>query len=169
MVTHPFGDHAWSCLTLAFESEYSCSAPLTLLIWASLFYCNSAISNIFCEVASSHLEMSTGELALRLPPPPPHRKIIYPLLLLSHRFAPFIFLLGFVWGFKPSPFIGPLSSLNQEWAESCPQTAWSVPSYARSSRQKNRRQSWKEQISTINKKQLLRCKRFAKKTKELCF
>ena len=76
--------------------------------------------------------------------PFPTEKIIYPLLLLSHRFAPFIFLLGFVRGFKPSPFIGPLSSLNQEWAESCPQTAWSVPSYARSSRKKNRRQSWNE-------------------------
>ena len=33
MVTHPFGDHAWSCLTLAFESNCSCSAPLTLLCW----------------------------------------------------------------------------------------------------------------------------------------
>ena len=30
-VTHPFGDHALSCLTLNFESEYSCSAPLTLV------------------------------------------------------------------------------------------------------------------------------------------
>ena len=30
-VIHPFGDHAPSCVTLAFESEYSCSAPLTLL------------------------------------------------------------------------------------------------------------------------------------------
>ena len=29
--THPFGDHAWSCLTLASESECSCSVPLTLL------------------------------------------------------------------------------------------------------------------------------------------
>ena len=28
----PFGDHARSCLTLAFEREYSCSAPLILLI-----------------------------------------------------------------------------------------------------------------------------------------
>ena len=29
--THPFGDHARSCLALAFESEYSfCSLPLTL-------------------------------------------------------------------------------------------------------------------------------------------
>ena len=26
MVTHPFDDHARSLLTLAFESEYSCSA-----------------------------------------------------------------------------------------------------------------------------------------------
>ena len=29
MVTHPFDDHTRSCLTLAFESECSCSAPLT--------------------------------------------------------------------------------------------------------------------------------------------
>ena len=30
-VTHPFGDHTQLCLTLAFKSEHSCSAPLTLL------------------------------------------------------------------------------------------------------------------------------------------
>ena len=28
-VTHPFGNHARQCLTLAVESECSCSAPLT--------------------------------------------------------------------------------------------------------------------------------------------
>ena len=30
-VTRPFGDHTQLCLTLAFKSEHSCSAPLTLL------------------------------------------------------------------------------------------------------------------------------------------
>ena len=34
-VNRPVGDHARSCLTLAFESEYSCSAPLTLQ-WQAL-------------------------------------------------------------------------------------------------------------------------------------
>ena len=32
MVTHPFGHHTWSCLTLAFKCEYSGSAPLTPLV-----------------------------------------------------------------------------------------------------------------------------------------
>ena len=32
MITHPGGDRAQSCLTLAFESECSCSVPLTLSV-----------------------------------------------------------------------------------------------------------------------------------------
>ena len=32
-VTHPCDDHARSSLTLAFQSEYTCSAPLTLLVY----------------------------------------------------------------------------------------------------------------------------------------
>ena len=35
-ITLPFGGHARSCLTVAFESEYSCSAPLTLQLWLKL-------------------------------------------------------------------------------------------------------------------------------------
>ena len=31
LIVHPFGDRARSCLTSAFESEYSCSTPPTLL------------------------------------------------------------------------------------------------------------------------------------------
>ena len=51
IVTHPFGDHTWSCSTSASdsESEYSCSVPLTP---HGLYGCDTGSGNAALQLVS---------------------------------------------------------------------------------------------------------------------
>ena len=62
-VTHPFDDHAPSCLTMAFKNEYSCCAPPTLPYISLRLY-------VYCKLTTTgHCEMLSPGIAFRHLPP----------------------------------------------------------------------------------------------------